>query len=213
MKVLVTGFEPFGGENVNPSFEAVKNLDHTIAGAQIVKAQIATVFNKSIQQLDELIVKEQPDIVICVGQAGGRYDISIERIGINIDDARIKDNEGNQPIDKPIFADGENAYFSTLPIKAMVREIKNAHIPASISNTAGTFVCNHILYALLYLIHKKYPKIRGGFIHVPFCANQIIDKPNTPYMDIDKITEGLKYAVKAAVEHKEDIKTTGGAIC
>ncbi|AOT69612.1 pyroglutamyl-peptidase I [Geosporobacter ferrireducens] len=213
MKVLVTGFEPFGGESVNPSFEAVKNLDHTIAGAQIVKAQIATVFNKSIHQLEKLIIKEQPDIVICVGQAGGRYDISIERIGINIDDARIKDNEGNQPIDKPIFEDGENAYFSNLPVKAMVREVKNANIPASVSNTAGTFVCNHIFYALLYLIHKKYPEIRGGFIHVPFCAHQIIDKPNTPYMDIDKITEGLKYAIKAAIEHREDIKTTGGTIC
>ncbi len=213
MKVLVTGFEPFGGESVNPSFEAVKNLDHTIAGAQIIKAQIATVFNKSIHQLEKLIIKEQPDIVICVGQAGGRYDISIERIGINIDDARIKDNEGNQPIDKPIFEDGENAYFSNLPVKAMVREVKNANIPASVSNTAGTFVCNHIFYALLYLIHKKYPEIRGGFIHVPFCAHQIINKPNTPYMDIDKITEGLKYAIKAAIEHREDIKTTGGTIC
>ncbi|SCY96968.1 pyroglutamyl-peptidase I [Alkaliphilus peptidifermentans] len=213
MRVLVTGFEPFGGESINPSFEAIKKLEENIAGAQIIKAELVTVFYKSIHQLESLIVKEKPDLVICVGQAGGRYGISIERIAINIDDARIKDNEGNQPIDMPIFEDGENAYFSNLPVKAMVREIRNANIPASVSNTAGTYVCNHIMYALLYFIHKKYPQIRGGFIHIPFSTEQIINKPNMPYMDIDKITKGLKYSIKAAVENKEDIKIVGGAIC
>ncbi|SHJ18070.1 pyroglutamyl-peptidase I [Lutispora thermophila] len=213
MKVLVTGFEPFGGESINPSFEAVKKLDDNIAGAKIVKSEIPTVFYKSIHKLEELIIKEQPDIVICVGQAGGRYDITIERVGINIDDARIEDNEGNQPIDTPIFEDGENAYFSNLPIKAMVNEIKKSNIPASVSNTAGTFVCNHIMYGLLYLINKKYPNIRGGFIHVPFSAEQVINKPNTPFMEISMITEGIRCAIKAAVENRTDLKASAGTIC
>ena len=213
MKVLITGFEPFGGEKINPSFEAVKKLENKICDADIVKAQIPTVFHRSIEELEKLINAEQPDVVICVGQAGGRFDISIERVAINIDDARIADNDGNKPVDEPVFKDGENAYFASLPIKAMVEEIKKANIPASISNTAGTYVCNHIMYGLLYLLDKKYPKIRGGFIHVPFITEQIIDKPNIPYMEISKITEGLTLAIKGAVENKADLKIPYGKIC
>lgn len=213
MKVLITGFEPFGGEKINPSFEAVKKLENKICDADIVKAQIPTVFHRSIEELEKLINAEQPDVVICVGQAGRRFDISIERVAINIDDARIADNDGNKPVDEPVFKDGENAYFASLPIKAMVEEIKKANIPASISNTAGTYVCNHIMYGLLYLIDRRYPKIRGGFIHVPFITEQIIDKPNVPYMEISKITEGLTLAIKGAVENKEDLKIPYGKIC
>lgn len=213
MKVLITGFEPFGGEKINPSLEAVKKLENKICGADIVKAQIPTVFHRSIEELEKLINAEQPDVVICVGQAGGRFDISIERVAINIDDARIADNDGNKPVDELVFKDGENAYFASIPIKAMVEEIKKANIPVSISNTAGTYVCNHIMYGLLYLIDKKYPKIRGGFIHVPFITEQIIDKPNVPYMEISKITEGLTLAIKGAVENKEDLKVPYGKIC
>lgn len=213
MKILITGFEPFGGEKVNPSFEAVKKLQNKICDADIVKAQIPTVFHRSIEELEKLINAEQPDVVICVGQAGGRFDISIERVAINIDDARIADNDGNKPVDEPVFKDGENAYFASLPIKAIVEEIKKANIPASISNTAGTYVCNHIMYGLLYLIDKKYPKIRGGFIHVPFITEQIIDKSNVPYMEISKITEGLTLAIKGVVENKEDLKIPYGKIC
>lgn len=116
---------------------------------------------------------EKPDIVLCIGQAGGRYDMTVERLAINVDDARIEDNEGNQPIDIPVFEDGENAYFSNLPIKAMVEEIKGQGIPASISNSAGTFVCNHIMYGVLYHINKTYKNMRGGFIHVPFINEQV----------------------------------------
>jgi len=213
MKVLVTGFQPFGGEKINPSLEAVKMLPEEISGAEIVKASIPVVFGKSIKKLDELIEKEKPQVVICVGQAGGRFELSIERVAINIDDARIPDNDGNQPIDEKIFEDGENAYFATLPIKAMVEEMRSGSVPSAVSNTAGTYVCNNIMYGLLYLTDKKYKDIRGGFIHVPFIPEQVITRSNTPYMSLQQISRGLELAIKATVENKEDIKVSHGKIC
>lgn len=206
MKVLVTGFEPFGGEKINPAYEAVKKLSGNINGAEIVKLEVPTVFGKSIERLHEAMEREKPDIVICVGQAGGRYDITIERVAINISDGRIADNEGNQPIDEPIFEDGKTAYFATLPIKAMVKKIRDSGIPASVSNSAGTYVCNHIMYGLLYLIDKEYPNIRGGFVHVPFLPEQVVDKGNTPSMSLENITTGLALAIEAAVEYRQDVK-------
>lgn len=211
-KVLVTAFDAFGGEKLNPALEAVKKLDKKIAGAEIVKLELPTVFKKSTKILIDAIGREKPDIIICVGQAGGRFEISVERVAINIDDARIPDNEGNQPIDEIIYEDGENAYFSTLPIKAMVKEIKSNHIPASISNTAGTFVCNHIMYSLLYYLAKKYPKSKGGFIHVPFIPQQVVEKHNVPSMSLENIVRGLTLAIKAAVEYEKDIQEIGGKI-
>ncbi|MBU5593254.1 pyroglutamyl-peptidase I [Clostridium sp. MSJ-4] len=213
MKVLLTGFDPFGGESINPALEAVKRVKDNISGAEIIKLEIPTVFKKSVETLNKGIEENKPDIVICIGQAGGRFDITPERVAINMDDARIKDNEGNQPIDDAIFEDGENAYFASLPIKAMVKEMKDNNIPASVSNSAGTFVCNHIMYGLLYLIDKKYPGVKGGFIHVPFIPSQIIEKKNMPCMSLEDITKGLELAIKAAVEHKDDIKEVGGKIC
>lgn len=213
MKVLITGFDPFGGEKINPAWEAVKGIKDIIEGAKIIKLEIPTVFNKSIEKVKEAMELEKPDIVLCIGQAGGRYDITIERVAINVDDARIEDNEGNQPIDIPVFEDGENAYFSNLPIKAMVEEIKGQGIPASISNSAGTFVCNHIMYGVLYHINKTYKNMRGGFIHVPFINEQVLDKKNQPYMPVEHITKALEAAIKAAVINNEDIKKSGGAIC
>jgi pyroglutamyl-peptidase len=204
MKILVTGFEPFSGEKINPSFEAVKKLPNYIGNAQIIKASIPTIFRKSIEVLDELIVKEKPEIVICVGQAGGRYEITVERVAINIDDANIPDNEGNNPKDKVIFEDGENAYFSNLPIKKMVEEIKNCNIPASISNSAGTFVCNHLMYGLLYLINKKYKNMKGGFIHVPYLPQQVFNKKNVPSMSLDNIVQALVCSIKAILKEYND---------
>lgn len=201
MKILITGFEPFGGEKINPSYEAVKLLPDKINGATIIKRQIPTVFRKSIEEIEKLIEETNPNIVISVGQAGGRAEVNIERLAINIDDARIKDNEGNQPIDEVIFKDGENAYFSNLPIKAMVEKIKNNGIPACISNSAGTFVCNHIMYGLLYLIDKKYPHIKGGFIHVPYLPEQVVDKRNIPSMSLDNIKKALVLAIEAIIEN------------
>lgn len=213
MKILITGFDPFGGENINPALEAVKKLPDTILGSEIIKIEIPTVFRKSLEKIEENIIKHNPDVVISVGQAGGRFGVTPERVAINMDDARIKDNEGNQPIDMPIFKDGEAAYFSTLPIKAMVKEMNDNGIPASISNSAGTFVCNHVMYGLLYLIDKKFPNIRGGFVHVPYIPSQVTTKPNTPSMSIENITKGLELIIKAVIENSSDIKTIGGTIC
>lgn len=213
MKILVTGFDPFGGESVNPALEAVKKLPENILDAEIIKLEIPTVFRKSLETIENAIIKFNPDVVISVGQASGRFGVTPERVAINIDDARIKDNEGNQPIDEVIFEDGENAYFSNLPIKAMVEEMKNAGIPASVSNTAGTFVCNHVMYGILYLINKKYKNIRGGFIHVPCIPNQVINKPTVPSMSTEDIAKGLENALKAVVKNNVDIKTVGGTIC
>lgn len=210
MKVLITGFDPFGGEKINPAYEAVKGLEDNIKGVEIVRKEISTVFRKSINQLEKAIEEENPDIVICVGQAGGRYDITVERVAVNIDDARIEDNDGNQPIDTPIFEDGENAYFASIPIKAMVQKMKESGIPASVSNSAGTFVCNHIMYGLLYLIDKKYPHIRGGFIHVPYLPEQVVGKGNMASMSTENIIKGLTLAIEAALEYEEDIKTQEG---
>ena len=180
MKILVTGFDPFGGEPINPAIESVKKLPDNIAGAEIIKLEIPTVKKKSIEKIEKAIEEHNPDVILSIGQAGGRFDISIERIGINLDDFRIPDNEGNQTIDEPIFPDGENAYFVNLPVKAMVKNVQKNEIPASVSYTAGTFVCNHVLYGTLYLVNKKYKGKKAGFIHIPFLPQQVIDKKNTP---------------------------------
>ena len=180
MKILITAFDPFGGESVNPALEAVKLMKDEIEGAQIVKLEIPTVFHKSINKVKEAILSEDPDVVLSIGQAGGRFDVTPERVAINVDDARIPDNEGNQPLDLPIFEDGEPAYFATLPVKAMVEAIRAEGIPSSLSNSAGTFVCNHIMYGVLYLVSKMDKHIRAGFIHVPFTPEQAAKKPVPP---------------------------------
>lgn len=213
MKILVTGFDPFGGESVNPAWEAVSRIKDEIAGAEVIKLQVPTVFKRSIERLEAGIAEHKPDAVICVGQAGGRFDVTPERVAINIDDARIKDNEGNQPIDIPVFEDGAPAYFSTLPVKAIVKEINEAGLPSTLSNTAGTFVCNHIMYGVLYLAEKKYPKMRAGFIHVPYIPQQVVDKKGSPSMALEDIVKSLEAAVKAVVENDKDIKASGGTIC
>lgn len=210
MKVLITGFDPFGGESVNPAWEAVKSLPDHVDGVDVIKVQIPTVFKKSAQKLFESIDEHRPDAVICVGQAGGRFEFCVERIGINIDDARIPDNEGKQPIDVPIFEDGDSAYFATLPIKAMVAEAKKAGVPAAVSNTAGTFVCNHIMYSLLYYIHKHHLPTRGGFVHVPYLTEQVINKKGVPYMDVATVVRGLEACIRAIKDNSVDIKVTGG---
>ena len=212
MKILVTGFDPFGGEKVNPALEAVKSLPSVIHGAEIRWVEIPTVFYKSAEILETEIVRYQPDVVLCIGQAGGRASLTPERVAINQDDARIPDNQGNQPIDTPIRLDGEAAYFSTLPIKAMVQAIKEVGLPATVSNTAGTFVCNHLMYQALYLADKKFPHMRAGFMHIPYMTEQVINKPNTASMNLSDIVKGIEAAIGAIVDHKDkDLKLVGGA--
>ncbi len=212
MKILVSGFDPFGGEKVNPAIESVKKLPDTILGAEIIKLEIPTVIGKSIQKIEEAVELHKPDVVISVGQAGGRTDITVERVGVNVDDCRIPDNEGNQPIDEKIVEDGPDAYFVTLPIKAMVEHIQKKGVPASVSNTAGTFICNHVTYGVRHLAETKYPEMRTGFIHIPFLPQQVLDKKGMPSMELDVIVKGLVAAIEAVIQTDEDIKVTGGAI-
>ncbi|MCI8897952.1 MAG: pyroglutamyl-peptidase I, partial [Lachnospiraceae bacterium] len=197
MKILVTGFDPFGGEEVNPAIETVKRLPDTIGGAKIIKLEIPTVCHQSLRVIDEAIAGYDPDVVLSVGQAGGRPDITVERVGINVDDCRIPDNAGNQIVDEPIYADGPAAYFVTVPIKAMVQRIRERNIPASVSNTAGTFVCNHVTYGVCHLLAVKYPGKRSGFIHIPFLPQQAVDKKNMPSMSQDMMVEAITAAIEA----------------
>lgn len=201
MKILITGFDPFGGEKVNPAIESVKLLPDTIAGAEIIKLEIPTVIYKSINKIEAKIQEVDPDVIISVGQAGGRPDITVERIGINCDDCRIPDNEGNQPVDQKNFEDGPDAYFSTLPIKAMVQKIQKAGIPASVSDSAGTFICNHVMYGVRYLCEHKYHGKKSGFIHIPYMTSQAVGKRNTCSMSLDEIVKGLTAAIEAVVEN------------
>lgn len=212
MKLLLTAFDPFGGDAVNPALEAVKLVADKIGRFDIVKLEVPTVFRKSIERVAQAIEEEKPDAVLCIGQAGGRFEITPERVAINVDDARIKDNEGNQPIDTKIFEDGENAYFTTLPIKAMVEAIREANLPAAVSNTAGTFVCNHLMYGVLYTLAKNYPNIKGGFTHVPFIPEQVARRtPVAPYMALEDIKRGLEAAISAIDKNLEaDINVNGG---
>ena len=210
MKVLLTAFDPFGGDTVNPANEAVKLVSNNVNGVEVVKVEVPTVFHKSIDVVAKAIEEEKPDAVFCIGQAGGRAELTPERVAINIDDARIADNEGNQPIDVKVFEDGEPAYFATLPIKAMVAAIRNAGIPSSVSNTAGTFVCNHLMYGVLYTLAKKYPGVRGGFMHVTFIPEQVITRANTPSMALSDIVKGIEAAITAIAENDKDISTAEG---
>ncbi|MFD4932680.1 pyroglutamyl-peptidase I [Peribacillus butanolivorans] len=209
-KVLLTGFEPFGGERVNPSWEAVKQLHgEVIDDVTLVAEQIPTVFGKSVAVMEQLIQQHNPDIVICVGQAGGRLHITPERVAINMDDARIPDNQGNQPIDEPIADKGPVAYWSTIPIKRIVENMKESNIPASVSHTAGTFVCNHIFYGLMDYITRTSSSIRGGFIHIPFIPEQTINK-EAPSLSLETIVKGIKIAAITAAKYESDIHTIGG---
>ena len=211
MKLLLTAFDPFGGDKVNPALEAVKLVPDKIGSIEITKLEVPTVFGRSIAVVKEKMEALRPDVVLCIGQAGGRFDVTPERVAINVDDARIADNEGNQPLSTPIFADGENAYFSSLPIKAMAQSIRDAGLPASVSNTAGTFVCNHLMYGVLYHIHKEYPQMTGGFMHVPFIPQQVVNRPApAPYMAQEDIAKAIAAAISAIEKHGADISGTEG---
>lgn len=200
MKILLTGFEPFGGESINPAKEAVKLVKDEIKGAQIVKCYVPVVFGKAIDTVYEAMKKENPDAVLLIGQAGGRYEMTPERIAINCDDGRIPDNEGNQPVDQPVKADGPAAYFSTLPVKKMVEYMKAANVPAAISNTAGTYVCNHLMYGVRYYIEKEFPDTIGGFMHVPFLHEQVMNKKETASLSKDDVVKGIEASLEAIVD-------------
>ncbi|TKB07192.1 pyroglutamyl-peptidase I [Desulforhopalus sp. IMCC35007] len=210
-KILLTGFQPFGGETVNPSLEAVKLLEgKQLKGGVVTICEVPVVRHKSIETVIRAIETQKPDIVITVGQAGGRTDITPERVAINIDDYRIPDNEANRPIDEPVVAGGPAAYFSTLPVKSMVEAMHNAGIPASLSNSAGTFVCNHLFYGVHHYLAKS--TIRHGFVHIPFLPEQVTDV-SQPSMTLELIVKGLEVAAQAVLDNDTDSQQSHGTIC
>ena len=210
MKIIVTGFDPFGGETINPSIECVKALPE-IEGVELIRLELPTVFKESAKRLNEVINDVKPDAVLSVGQAGGRAGITMERIAINVDDARIPDNISQQPIDEAIQLDGEAAYFTTLPIKRIVKAIREAGISAEVSNSAGTFVCNHIMYQSLFAATKADKPFKAGFMHIPFIPEQTADKPSLP---LEESTKALQIAIETIRDYlnDEDIKIQEGAI-
>ena len=210
MKIIVTGFDPFGGEKINPSIECMKALPE-VEGVELIRLELPTVFKESAKSLNEVINEVKPDAVLSVGQAGGRPGITMERIAINVDDARIPDNITQQPIDETIQTEGAAAYFSTLPIKRIVKAIREAGISAEVSNSAGTFVCNHIMYQALFAATKADKPFKAGFMHIPFIPEQTTDKPSLP---LEESTKGLQIAIETIRDYlnDEDIKVQEGAI-
>lgn len=206
-KVLLTGFEPFGGEAINPSGEIARQLHGTvIAGHRVVGALLPCVFGAAITELKRQLRATKPALVLCTGQAGGRAEITPERVALNVDDARIADNAGCQPIDRPIAKRGPAAYWSTLPIKAIVAALRRRGIPASVSQTAGTFVCNHVFYGLMHELRAQ-GKRRGGFIHLPFLPEQAKDQPSLP---LETMTAAIGVAIETALKVRRDARATGG---
>ena len=208
--VLLTGFDAFGGELINPSWLAVKALHgRQIASHRIITAQLPTVFDESLIALRALLMEHRPALTICVGQAGGRNAMSLERIAINVNDARIADNAGAQPVDTPVAAGAPAAYFTRLPIKAMWVALQKEGVPAEVSQTAGTFVCNHVFYGLIHFLatQRGFKHKRGGFIHVP-----LIPEQGAPSMPLADMTRGLQIAVRCALGTAQDVNVGAGAI-
>jgi pyroglutamyl-peptidase len=212
MKALVTGFDPFGGDKVNPSSLAVGKLKKRIGGVVVHTATLPTSYAKSAGVLRKAIEKTRPDIVLCVGQAGGRTELCLERVAINVQDARIRDNDGKQPIDKPVVADGPAAHFATLPIKACVAAMRKAGLPAAVSNTAGTFVCNHIFYALMDIAAAHPIPMRGGFLHIPYVPEQAARLGAAPSMAVEDIVRGIEIILEVSAARTSDVHTAEGRI-
>jgi pyroglutamyl-peptidase len=208
-QVLVTGFEPFGGDALNPSMELLPRLQGArLGGAQVHTQLLPCVFGRSLQVLQEAVARVRPELVIALGLAANRSAISVERVAINVDDARIADNAGQQPVDQPIIAEGPSAYFSTLPIKAIVAALREAGIAAEVSQTAGTFVCNHVFYGLMHGLASAAQPVRAGFIHVPPLPGQ---RPEGG-MPLDEMERGLRLAIEVALITAADRRETGGAV-
>ena len=212
MKVLVTGFEPFGGDGINPSLEALGRLPARLGGIEIATASLPVVFGAALPALREAIAIKAPDIVLSVGLAGGRAALSLERVAINVDDARIPDNDGNQPIGLPVVAGGPVAYFTTLPIKAAVAALRDAGIPAAVSNTAGTFLCNHVFYGLMHEASRRGDAFRAGFLHVPYLPAQAAHVPGAPSLALEQIVEGIEIILQVAAERVDDLAVSEGAL-
>lgn len=212
-RVLITGFAPFGGESVNPSWQAASLVAaEPPAGLDVRAAELPCVFGESLDVLRDAVRAHTPGLVLCLGQAGGRPGVTVERVGLNVDDARIPDNAGRQPVDEPVVQGGPAAYFSTLPVKACVAAMREAGVPAAVSHTAGTFVCNHVAYGLGHLIATEFPHMRGGFVHVPWAPEQVTDG-TAPSLPPATVAHGLRplLATAARTPAGQDLKVTEGA--
>ena len=210
--VLVTGFDPFGGERLNPSWEICQRLPREIAGLRVETCRVPCEFRRAIEVVAEAIERHRPALVISLGQAGGRTHMSVERVAINVDDARIDDNAGGKPIDEPIAANGPAGYFATLPIKAMTLAMREAGAPAEVSNTAGTFVCNHLMYGVLHFLAGSGNPARAGFIHVPYAGEQVTGKPGIASLSLDTMVAGVQAAIAAAAAREQDVAAAEGRL-
>ncbi|NLU70122.1 pyroglutamyl-peptidase I [Streptomyces sp. HNM0574] len=212
-RVLVTGFEPFGGESENPSWLAARLLADGSPDTEprVTAVQLPCVFGAAIERLRAAVAEHRPELVLCLGQAGGRTGLTVERVAVNVDDARIPDNAGAQPVDEPVVAGGPDAYFAPLPVKACVAASRAAGVPASVSQTAGTFVCNHVFYGLAHLAATEHPGLRGGFVHVPYAPQQVTER-GEPSMSVADMATGLRAVLRAALGTTTDIRATGGAL-
>ena len=211
--ILLTGFEPFGQDDVNPSWHAVRRAQEILRaeGIEVEARELPCIFGESATALSEALATIKPDLVLCVGLAGGRARISLERVAINCDDARIPDNKGQKPVDEEVVPGGPAAYFSTLPIKAALRDLQIAGIKGEVSQSAGTYVCNHVFYALMHLLAST-PDVRGGFVHIPYLPDQVSPESGTPSMPLEAAAEGLAVVVRTALGTKVDAPLSAGSI-
>src|SRR5215475_15943704 len=213
MKALVTGFDAFGGDKINPSALAVRQLKRKLGGVMIHTAVLPTSYARSAIALRAAIHEARPDLVLCVGQAGGRSELCLERVAINVQDARIKDNDGKQPVDRAVVRDGPAAHFATLPIKACVAEMRKAGLPAAVSNTAGTFVCNNVFYALTDLAARHPIPMRAGFLHIPYVPEQVARLGSAaPSMALEDIVPGVEIVITVSAVRQTDLHAAEGSI-
>ncbi|MEV7663961.1 pyroglutamyl-peptidase I [Paenarthrobacter sp. NPDC089316] len=211
--ILLTGFEPFGQETINPSWLAVQLAKEALQaeGLRVEAIELPCVFGESLAVLDQAISRLAPEIVVCAGLAGGRDRLSLERVAINCDDARIPDNKGQRPIDEEVVPGGPAAYFSSLPIKAALRNLQIAGIKAEVSQSAGTYVCNHVFYGLMHTL-ASLPGIRGGFVHVPYLPEQVTPAGGAPSMPLELTVQGIAVVARTALRTPMDSKVSAGAI-
>ena len=210
--ILLTGFEPFGGESTNPSWAAAEEAASRLRaeGLEVQAVELPCVFGDAVRVLEAALEQYRPELVICAGQAGGRSRVSLERIAINCDDARIPDNAGNAPVDQPVVTGGPAAYFSSLPVKAALAALLAAGIPAEVSQTAGTYVCNHVFYGLMHAL-RLLPGARGGFVHVPFEPAQVPPGGTDPALPLEQLVEALAVVVRTSLATTVDLRIAAGA--
>jgi len=210
--ILLTGFEPFGGDTANPSWAAARSAARLLQseGLDVQAVELPCVFGESAKVLAEALERFTPELVLCAGQAGGRARISLERVAINCDDARIPDNAGNQPVDEPVVPGGPAAYFTSLPVKAALAALSAEQIPAEVSQSAGTYVCNHVFYALMHALRLR-PGTRGGFVHVPYEDKQLAAGSSAPSLPAFQMASALAVVVRTSLATTADLKLPAGA--